>query len=211
MLSEVAQRHVGRQVVLGDLTRRTGDEHLPAVGGGADARGAGDADADVALAADRRLAGVDAHPHPERVVLGPLRLGKRPLRRDGCGDRSCARAGTPRRMRPPACRRSALPRRRSRRAGCGRVRQEPARSCSRRRLRSRVDPSMSVKRKVTVPAGSSIRTCPGSMPCSSAIPNPRVDGRMPGPSTGARLEQAVAGEGRERAALGFTTVQRTGQ
>jgi hypothetical protein len=86
VLAEVPQRDIRRRVVAEELARRRGDEHLAAVAGGGDARGAVDAHPDVALAADGRLAGVNAHPHTQLAAAGPFMCGQRLLRVDSGAD-----------------------------------------------------------------------------------------------------------------------------
>src|SRR5207302_11231224 len=56
VFSEVAQGYVRQRVVPEELPRRLRDQHVAAVPGGGNASGAVDAEADVALAADGRLA-----------------------------------------------------------------------------------------------------------------------------------------------------------
>jgi hypothetical protein len=56
------------------------------VAGGADARGLVDAHADVALSADVRFAGVQAHPYSHVRVLRPRVSGEVSLDRDRRGD-----------------------------------------------------------------------------------------------------------------------------
>jgi hypothetical protein len=83
VLAEIDDANVVRQVVLDELARCVRQQNLTAVRGGADARTAVDTHADVALAADQRLAGVQSHADAERGVLRPGLGGERPLRRDG--------------------------------------------------------------------------------------------------------------------------------
>ncbi len=63
MLAEVAERRAG----LEQLTRRLRNDDLPAVPRGHDPRRPMDVDPDVALVRDPRLAGMDAHSHPNRA------------------------------------------------------------------------------------------------------------------------------------------------
>ena len=86
MLAEVAQRDVRRGIVAQQLPCRRRDEHLAAVSGRGDARSAVDAEADVPFAADGRLAGVDAHPHPQLLAAGPVMGGKLALPVEGSSD-----------------------------------------------------------------------------------------------------------------------------
>jgi hypothetical protein len=62
-------------------------QHLPAVAGGADARGAMDADADVVVRGRYRFAGMQAHPHAQRSALWPGMIVQRALRGDRAADR----------------------------------------------------------------------------------------------------------------------------
>ena len=79
---------VGRPEIVLDAGRgSSGDEHLPAVPGGADARAAVDAEADVAAAAQRRLARVDSHAHPNRVPSGHACAGEPALAAIAADDR----------------------------------------------------------------------------------------------------------------------------
>ncbi len=99
LLPEVDDRHALRQVVPEQRARRLREQDLAAVARRADARRANDVEAEVALVADGRLAGVQAHAHPH---LGPLRPGVRaesPLSRNRAGDRlRCAREGVEERV-----------------------------------------------------------------------------------------------------------------
>ena len=76
VLAEIADGSVGRQEAAG----RLGDDDLAAVRGGGDPRRAVDVYADVPLVGHERLAGVNAHPNPDRPGL------ERPLRVDRGGD-----------------------------------------------------------------------------------------------------------------------------
>ena len=74
VLTEIAQ--LDRRVQ--ELARRQGDEHLPAVTSGCDPGGAVDVDADVALAGEERLAGMESHPDVDRAAPERLlTLGRR--------------------------------------------------------------------------------------------------------------------------------------
>src|SRR5262249_47794145 len=64
-----------------------GEQDLPAVTRGADARGADDVQADVPFVADGGLARVQSHPHLHVDAVGPAVLCKGTLRGDGAGDR----------------------------------------------------------------------------------------------------------------------------
>ena len=117
--------------------------------GGRDPRGAVDVDADVALVGHERLAGVEPHPHADR----PVRRAP-PCPRAAAASASAARGeGDEERVALRVDLDAAVPLRtpRAARAGARRALRVPlAGSWS-----SRVEPSMSVKRKVTVPVGSS--------------------------------------------------------
>ena len=69
--AEVAGHGAGRQVVLGQGERRLGQDHLPAMPGGGDPRGAVDVEADVAIGTDHAATGVQAHPDADRVTGRP--------------------------------------------------------------------------------------------------------------------------------------------
>ncbi len=87
VFAQIAECHIWQGVVPQQLARRLRHQHLPAVAGRADSRGAMDAEADVALFADGRLARVDPHAHQQLSVAGPRLTGELPLRRDGGRDR----------------------------------------------------------------------------------------------------------------------------
>ena len=120
MLADVVERDADAGAQLGDdeLARGAGDEHLAAVRGRADARGAMDVHADVVVGADLGLAGVQAHAHAQVHALGPGVGRQRTLRGHRRGD-GVGRARRRRRRRRPRC--GPLGRRapRSPRAGCG--------------------------------------------------------------------------------------------
>jgi hypothetical protein len=132
-----------------ELARRLRDEHLPAVADGGDPSGAVDVEADVSLLGDTRLAGVDPHAHTDRSVaervLGVV-CGRQCIGRTREGDEERVPLGVDLDPAVPLERVAKRARRCSARASAY---ASPS-SCSRR-----VDPSMSVKRKVTVPAGRS--------------------------------------------------------
>ena len=60
---------------------------MAAASGRAEPRRPHDVEPQVALAAERRLAGVEAHPDADVDAVGPLLRCVRALRFDGCGDR----------------------------------------------------------------------------------------------------------------------------
>jgi hypothetical protein len=86
LAAEVDDLGARRRVVPEQRARRLRHQDLAAMTGGADPRGAHDVQPEVTLLADRRLAGVQAHPHAHDRVLGPPMLGERLLRGDGRGD-----------------------------------------------------------------------------------------------------------------------------
>jgi hypothetical protein len=81
LLAQVAEDDSARLflLVLEQLARGLGDEHLPAARRGSNARGAVDGDAVVAAIARLRLAGVDPDPHAHLDSLGPGVRSKRAL------------------------------------------------------------------------------------------------------------------------------------
>ena len=92
LLPEVDDRDALRQVVPEQRARRLREQDLAAVARRADARRADDVEAEVALVADGRLAGVQAHPHPHLGALGPVVCAESALGRNRAGDRlRCAR------------------------------------------------------------------------------------------------------------------------
>src|SRR5262249_20729014 len=72
-----------RQIVLYELTCRGGDKHLSTVGDSADASGAMDTDADIALVADFGLPAVEAHSNCDSGFARPYVCGNSAL----CGHR----------------------------------------------------------------------------------------------------------------------------
>jgi hypothetical protein len=87
VLAEVPERDVARQLVGDQLARGAGDQHLSAVAGRADPRGAVDVQPDVVILSDLGLAGVDADPHADVDTRGPTLGSERPLRAHRGGDR----------------------------------------------------------------------------------------------------------------------------
>ncbi len=87
MLAEIADPNVVRQLVLDELARGVRQQHLAAVGRGADACASVDAHPDVSLAADDGLTGVDPHAHMNGDAVGPGLRSQGALRRYGGGDR----------------------------------------------------------------------------------------------------------------------------
>ena len=71
VLAEVPERDVVRQLVGDQLARGARDQHLSAVAGRADPRGAVDVQTDVVVVSDLGLAGVDADPDADVDTLGP--------------------------------------------------------------------------------------------------------------------------------------------
>ena len=156
-LAEIVDADALGQVVADERAGRLREEDLAAVASRADPRRADDVQPEVALVADRRLAGVQAHPHAHRGAVAATRgsrarAGRRPRRATASRARwegeeervalrvdlaSAGRAETSRTIR--RCSRDDL-------------------AVARRRARwsSFVEPSMSVKTNVTVPAGSEL-------------------------------------------------------
>ena len=87
LLAEVADRHALGEIAADERARRLREQHLPAVARRADPRRADDVHADVALVADRRLAGVQAHPHLDLGAARPLVRRERALAGDRGRDR----------------------------------------------------------------------------------------------------------------------------
>ena len=154
---ERAERGARQRLVARDVACRARDDDLLSVRGGADARGDDDVHADVALVAELGLAGVDTDPQSMRL-LGRPRLGREralDLRQPRRSRRALARRRGTRRRRPSRPRR-----RRGARAAArtiSRIRARAGANRSPRRWSSRVEPSTSAKRSVTVPAGRSRR------------------------------------------------------
>ena len=86
-LAEVGDPDVLREVVLDERPRRSGHQHLATVRRGRDPRRPVDADSHVPVAADGRLARVQAHPDEHRLTVRPGLCGERALR----GHRRCGR------------------------------------------------------------------------------------------------------------------------
>ena len=86
LLAEVDDGHALGKLVPEQSPRRLGEEDLAAVPCGADARRADDVEPEIALIADRGLAGVQTHPHAHRLLLGPRVIGEGALSSDRAGD-----------------------------------------------------------------------------------------------------------------------------
>ena len=90
--AHVSNRDTRREVFLGQLPRRGREQHLAAVPGRADTRGAMDADPDVALLAHPRLTRVQAHAHFDGTPVRPALNRQVALSvdggRDGVGSRA---------------------------------------------------------------------------------------------------------------------------
>ena len=86
-LPEREDRDALRQRGAGERPRRLGEQHMAAAPGRAEPGGAYDVEAEVALAAESGLAGVQAHPDADVDAVGPVVCGVRALRLDGRGDR----------------------------------------------------------------------------------------------------------------------------
>ena len=136
--------HIGA----GEVGRRLRQQHLPAVPSGGDPRRPVHVEPDVALVGPERLPRVQSHPHPHRPA------GKRALRvgggrhrigrtRERDEERIALRVDLDPLMPPPASRNARW-------CSASTSAYPSPSSCS-----SRVEPSMSVKRNVTVPVGSS--------------------------------------------------------
>jgi hypothetical protein len=85
VLAHVAELDVRWQLLLDQPARDAREQNLAAVRRRRDPRRTVNAEADVALATDTRLAGVQAHPHLHVGVVGPLvlREGSLPCNRGG--------------------------------------------------------------------------------------------------------------------------------
>ncbi len=68
-LSRCSPRSRTSRIALEEAARRLGEDDLPSVRGGGDARSAVDVDADVALVRHDRLAGVEPHAYADRAAL----------------------------------------------------------------------------------------------------------------------------------------------
>ena len=155
-LTQIADRHAGGQVLLGEFLRRRGEQHLPAVRGRTDPRSAMHADADIALVAAcgsplckpiRTRTSAPARATRARTrsrcasIAADTRLTGRPKRDE---QRIALRVHHPTAVRRE---RGAQHPGRAPPAALALIAAEP--------LQQPVDPSMSVNRKVTVPLGSS--------------------------------------------------------
>ncbi len=76
---EGAERDSDRELVLDQVAGRPRDENLPSVPCSHDPRRSVNAEPDVAVAADRRLARIDPDPDPEGDTRRPVVAGERPL------------------------------------------------------------------------------------------------------------------------------------
>ena len=154
--AEVDELDVGQLLVLDDRRGRLREENLPAVPGGHDSRGAVHPEADVVVVRDRRLTGVHAHPDPEPRVGGPGvslegLLGCHRSRNGILG----ARKGVEERVSLRVDLVAVVGRERLTDQAAV-LRQERPRTARAVAGAERVDPSTSVKTKVTVPVGSSV-------------------------------------------------------
>ena len=70
-LAEIADRDARGQLVLDELSRGPREQHLPSVAGGRNTSGLVNAEPDVAILADARLARVQPHPHLDLDPVGP--------------------------------------------------------------------------------------------------------------------------------------------
>jgi hypothetical protein len=159
MLAEIAQRCV--LVVRDDAFGRIGEKNLLAPGGGADARSEMDISSDVALSRDGGLACVDAHADAQFGIVGPGMRGEGALGRERAGESVVGfRKGVEESISLGVDLDAVMTRK-----GNTQELAMPASTASYwdpRDASRRVEPSMSVKTSVTVPAGSSV------------IPHPRV-------------------------------------
>ena len=128
--------------------------------GRADPRRAHDVDPDVALLADDGLAGVQAHPDGQPAAVRPAVRGEPLLRRDGCCDR-VAGAGEGEEERVALCVHLDAVSAAELLAEDRRCVATTSAYRSPSRFRSSVEPSMSVKTKVTVP-GDATLTAPAA-------------------------------------------------
>ena len=69
--AEIAKSNAARKIVLHEGARGAGEDHLPAVRRRRDARRRVDVDAEVVVASEHALAGVQTHPHPEGSPVAP--------------------------------------------------------------------------------------------------------------------------------------------
>ena len=130
-------------------------QDLAAVGGGADPGRAMDGQARIGALDGGRVTGVDAHPYPDGRARRPLMAAQCPLYRQRAQD-GLLRAGE-RDEERVALRIDLV----ARVADDGRADQTPVigqnlHVPSRSAFTSRVEPSMSLNRKVTAPLGSSV-------------------------------------------------------
>ena len=71
MLAEISKRHALGQVLVDESVRHVGDEHLAAMGGGADPGGLVHAQSDITLPTHARFARVQADPHVDVDAFRP--------------------------------------------------------------------------------------------------------------------------------------------
>ena len=186
-LAEVVDADALGQLVPEQRARRLRDEDLAAVARRADARRAHDVEPDVALVADRRLAGVQPHPHAHVLALRPLSSRSARCAATAASTAERARANEKKNASPcvsisvPSC--SPKVSRMIRRCAETTSPYASPSSCS-----SRVEPSMSVNTNVTVPLGRLM-----------GLPFQRIDARAASrPSAGRRARERGRGAPRPR-------------
>jgi hypothetical protein len=175
---ELADLRIRRKLVFDELTRRIGKKDLPTVTDSTDACRTMHPEAHVLLARGPWLAGVQAHPHMNLDAFGPRMCCERALSLDRTRDRisgppeSGEERVTLRVDFPSATRLEAL-------AQDALMLREDRVVARAELARSRVEPSISVKRKVMVPVGSSailhpFRSCADPTLAQVEIHGPRA-------------------------------------
>ena len=153
---EIEQPELTGQVVPDEVRGRAREQHLPAMTRIADAGGLVNGEAHVAVRADAGLAGVQSHADAHLHLVRPLMLGERDLRGGAGLDR---RAGAAEDDEERVALRVDLD---AAALGEGRAqelvmrREHVAVAVAASFLSRRVEPSMSVNRKVTVPVGRAV-------------------------------------------------------
>ena len=171
--AEISHRDA-RELGVYELARGVRQEDLPAVADCADTRRTMHSDADVALPSDGRLPGVQAHPHSHHVVaVRPVVGGKSALREYGRSERGVR--GREREEEGLALvidltAASLFDRFPQDLLMLGEDGSVPLAQL----LQSRVEPSMSVNRNVTVPVGSSVSRSPFGAPGADPMPQPML-------------------------------------
>ena len=142
----------GQRLLAGHVSRRPRDDDLLAVSGRADARGDHDVHPHIALVAELGLARVDADSQAVSAVGGPWLCCQHTLDLGGSRDRVARAREREKAVAGPVNLRAVVLACSLADELCRRARAGANRSP--RRYRSRVDPSTSAKRSVTVPDGS---------------------------------------------------------